>query len=89
MSPLTTQRLSTMTDFPSPIEPNTQNTNLPVTPPSSPPLVLPSSPTSVIFQAYPAAEIPDAVLEQCSVLFSNNYGIWGQSPANVQGPKPG
>ena len=61
-----------------------------VTPPSKPSLVLPSSPTStsLIYQAYHGPEISDETLQQCSELFSNNYGIWGQTP-DGKGPKPG
>lgn len=49
------------------------------------------SPTSasLIYKVYPGNNIDDALLEQCAKLFTNNYGIWGQSPTDVKGPKPG
>ncbi|THH04297.1 hypothetical protein EW146_g10212 [Bondarzewia mesenterica] len=55
------------------------------------PIVLPNSPTSssLIYIAHDGNEINDALLDRCAKLFSNNYGIWGQSPTATQGPKPG
>ncbi|THH15290.1 hypothetical protein EW146_g5154 [Bondarzewia mesenterica] len=55
------------------------------------PIVLPNSPTSssLIYIAHDGKEIDDALLDRCAKLFSNNYGIWGQSPTATQGPKPG
>jgi hypothetical protein len=62
-----------------------------VTPPSRPPLTLPFSPTSnlLIYDTIEGPHISDITLKQCADLFSNNYGIWGQRPANTKGPKPG
>jgi hypothetical protein len=49
-------------------------------------LILPSSPTTPIYQVHPGPEITDEILQQCSELFSNNYGIWGKTP-NGKGPQ--
>lgn len=40
--------------------------------------------SSLQYDWIPGNNVPDDILEKCSVLFSQHYGIWG-----AQGPKPG
>ncbi|KAF8548633.1 hypothetical protein OG21DRAFT_1479135 [Imleria badia] len=62
-------------------------TTQPTTPPSRPPILLPSSPdsNSLNYKTIEGPDICETTLEQCAELFSNNYGVWGQRPTNNKG----
>ena len=38
-----------------------------------------------VFQTFDGHKLTDEMLEEAAKLFSGNYGIWGDGPAN---PKP-
>ncbi|PPR02683.1 hypothetical protein CVT24_002105 [Panaeolus cyanescens] len=61
------------------------------TPPRPTSILLPSSPKSstLSYVAFEGNEITDDLYEACANLFSTQYGIWGERPAGVPGPRQG
>lgn len=41
-----------------------------------------------LYTKYHAGQVTESMLEEAAVLFSQNYGVWGEQPT-AKFPKPG